>query len=219
MKALRDGTAKHLPGDTVVSGVQLPTLGTLQTLGINRSLAEEVASGRETVEELAAEYLAALPAMRKFVVDYTEALRAHFGADNPKLRDFGIRPARSRRHPRNLAMLPKGTVDVRRLRSRPRGEPRPAGAIGPRYVGRATQGPPSPGGERPSERPIPAAPRKQGGAGGAVLREALQIIVTLIGAAALLWRQPPPVTQGNAAEVTAGPKAPCGEATKGGRQP
>jgi hypothetical protein len=123
--ALREGTERHLPEQAavVVAGKAHRVPEIVEALRVNIKLADALNSGRITFEEAYDEYMAALPALRTFVRGFAEAVRAQLGADNPRLRDFGIRPAGGQRSLRNLAMLPAGTADARRLRARPRGQP------------------------------------------------------------------------------------------------
>ncbi len=125
ISALRDGTALHLAAEAtiVVCGERCPVSKIYGALGINERLTAAVNSGQATIAQVGAEYRRLLPKLRRLVNDYTVALRAELGPDNPLLRDFGIRPAGERRSIRNIAMLPKGAGLARRPRARPRRQP------------------------------------------------------------------------------------------------
>jgi hypothetical protein len=98
IEALKAGTAKNIAGKTtvVVTGLAMSAMQIIARLGHVETLAADILRARAEVKRAMAAYDEAVPGLLMFIANYEASLRGLFGVDHPKLRDFGITPAKSR---------------------------------------------------------------------------------------------------------------------------
>ena len=96
LKNLDSGTQKNIVGKSTVTVTSKAMTGAQISTQIQgyESTYGAVTSARTALKQALAAWMAAEPQARQFVVDYTHALKALFGARNPILADFGINPAK-----------------------------------------------------------------------------------------------------------------------------
>ncbi|HUB06152.1 MAG TPA: hypothetical protein VMB50_04085 [Myxococcales bacterium] len=96
LKALDAGTKKDIPAKssvTIASSSMTSAQISTQIESYESSYGA-VTDARTALKQALAAWAAVEPAARQFVLNYTHALKAQFGANNPILVDFGINPAK-----------------------------------------------------------------------------------------------------------------------------
>ncbi len=125
LKNLDSGTQKNIVGKSTVTVTSKAMTGAQISTQIENfeSTYGAVASARTALKQALAAWIAVEPQARQFVVDYSHALKALFGARNPILADFGINPAkpkssRTAAQKAVSAALAKQTRDLRGVKGK-----------------------------------------------------------------------------------------------------